>query len=422
MEHLQKKLKELLAQKLLLKKALPEEKNRTLEILIQKLKSAQEKILFENKKDCQNYQKSHDFKKSFLDRLTLNEKRIEDMCHSISSIKNLPDPVGEIFLEKTLPNKLKLKQKRIPFGIIFIIFESRPNVIIDAFSLAFKSGNIAILKGGKESKFTSAILYQLILEAITEVFDISNGNHLFWGIADSKREEVDFLLRQNNYIDLVIPRGGEKLIQHISQVSCIPVIKNDRGLCHLYIHSEANLSMALDILINAKTQRPGVCNSVETLLIDEQVAPQFLRLALPQLLGHQVKLFVCPKTKSLLPTTSAIEDAEDENFNTEYLDLIINIKTVSNFNEAIGHINRHSSHHSESIITENEAIANEFFKRLDSACLYWNASTRFTDGGEFGMGGEIGISTQKLHVYGPVGLTHLTTLQWNIEGQGQIRR
>jgi glutamate-5-semialdehyde dehydrogenase len=291
-------------------------------------------------------------------------------------------------------------------------------VITEAFSLAFKAGNALLLKGGKESDSTSRVLYGLIEESLT-VNGVDPG--VFWGLTEAPREMTDFLLKQNRMIDVLIPRGGDKLIEHVTNHSTIPLIKNDRGLCHLYVHAKANLEMALTILDNAKTQRPSVCNAVETLLVDEATAPQFLP-KVKQLLGSKnVDFYGCEKSLAILGESDVVHKAGEQTYDTEYLDLKLSIKVVRDVDEAMSHIEKHGSRHSESIITTDEVVASRFQSGVDAAAVYWNASTRFTDGGQMGLGAEIGISTQKLHVRGPVGLEALTSVRWIINGEGQVR-
>jgi len=393
-------------------------KNQVLFQLGEKIKNNSNEILKSNKIDLDEYQVSPTYQKAFEDRLTLTDQRIQQMAEGLIAVATLKDPVGEIADNTILTNGLSLKRIRAPLGLIFLIFESRPNVITEAFSLAFKAGNSIILKGGKESKHTSRILYQFIREALAEM---QIHPDVFWGLEDSARETTDFLIKQNQWIDVLIPRGGDALIEHVTQNSRIPLIKNDRGLCHLYVHEKADLEMALNILINAKTQRPGVCNSVETLLVDESIANDFLLKMYPVLSNRGVEFFVCDKVNKILVGKPGIFLATPSSFKTEYLDLKLNIKIVEGVKLAIKHIELFGSKHSEVIITSDVKVAKNFEESVDAAVVYWNASSRFTDGGQFGMGGEIGISTQKLQVRGPVGMEALTSCRWIVEGQGQIR-
>lgn len=409
-----------------------ENKNKILLNLVEKLNQMRPEILEANQNDVKNYRQMSHYQKSIEDRLILNPARLDSMNTSLLKVASFPDPVGEVHSEGLLSNGLKIRQVRSPLGLIMMIFESRPNVITEAFSLALKAGNGCLFKGGKESIFTSKVIYHCITESIREA---QVEDSIFLGLENPSREITDFLIKQNQYIDVLIPRGGDKLIEHVTLHSTIPLIKNDRGLCHLYIQEEANLNMALNVLINAKTQRPSVCNSVETLLIDQKIAEHFLPQMYKNLVNLGVEFYVCPITyQMLMPIKLKGQDsveserkgeplklADSASYNREYLDLKLNVKVVQDWKEAIEHIEFHGSRHSEAIITENEIVAKQFENQVDAAVVYWNASTRFTDGGELGMGGEIGISTQKLHVRGPVGLQALTSLRWIVEGHGQTR-
>ncbi len=393
-------------------------KNGALALLSEKIKKQSREILTANQQDLIAYQNHPSYQKSFEDRLTLTESRIHSMAESLFSVMALKEPVGEVTEEKILPNGLKLKKVRAPLGLIFLIFESRPNVIIESFSLAFKAGNSLILKGGKESFQTSQVLYRLITESLQET---QIPPEIFWGLENTSRAVTDFLIKQNQWIDILIPRGGDSLIEYVTQHSRIPMIKNDRGLCHLYVHEKADPEMALSILVNAKTQRPGVCNSIETLLIDQGIAAEFLPKVYSELGKKGVEFFVCDKTYTISSVHESVFLATETSFKTEYLDLKLNIKLIPGVEAALEHIERFGSRHSEAIITSDETTARFFESRVDAAVVYWNASTRFTDGGQFGMGGEIGISTQKLQVRGPVGMESLTSQRWIVEGQGQVR-
>ncbi|MDR3607984.1 MAG: glutamate-5-semialdehyde dehydrogenase [Oligoflexia bacterium] len=353
---------------------------------------------------------------AFIDRLTLNNERIAQMAQSLSAVAALPDPVGEIAESRTLPNGLQVRRVRSPLGVIFMIFEARPNVAIEAFSLGFKSGNAMILRGGSESRHTTSVLYSILRDALGTAYQ-----EALWGITDPDRGVVDFLLKQDQHIDVVVPRGGPSLIDHVTSNSKIPVIKNDRGLCHVYVHEDADLAMAKRIVVNAKTQRPGVCNSMETLLVHASVAAAFLPELHRELEAHSVTWYGCRRTLTLLGRKPRVEPATESSWDTEYLDYKINCRIVDSLDGALEHIARHGSRHSESIVTSSVAAARRFQGEVDAAVAYWNASTRFTDGFELGLGAELGISTQKLHVRGPVGLRELTSLRWLIDGNGQTR-
>ena len=354
---------------------------------------------------------------AFKDRLMLDAARIEHMANSLKQVADLPDPLNTETAAHTLQNGLILKKIRAPLGVIFMIFESRPNVAIEAFSMGFKSGNAMILRGGSESRHTTSVLYNILKKSLQKAGLPAD---VLWGITDSDRKIVGQLLKQKNYIDVVVPRGGEKLIDFVVKNSQIPIIKNDRGLCHVYVHSDADLEMAIKILVNAKTQRPAVCNSMETILVHSKVAEILLPRVYAAMAAYQVKWFADPKARRILKN-KIVKIAAEKNWQTEYLDLIVNCKVVDSLDEAIAHIDRHGSRHSESIITTSESSARKFQNEIDAAVVYWNASTRFTDGYEFGLGGELGISTQKLHVRGPVGLTALTSERWIVDGTGQTR-
>jgi glutamate-5-semialdehyde dehydrogenase len=364
---------------------------------------------------------------AFRDRLVLDSTRLAHMAESLRQVAALEDPLAGESGHKTLANGLKLKKVRSPLGVIFMIFESRPNVAVEAFSMGFKAGNAMILRGGKESRKTVAALYEVLKKALKK-----NGisEDVLWGITNPDRKIVNALLTQKKYIDVVVPRGGEGLIEFVVNNSLIPIIKNDRGLCHIYVHSDADLDKAVRILVNAKTQRPAVCNSMETILVHESVAKKLLPLAFEAMRSFNVQWFADKKSLVILKNQqtghnsksgSAVKLAGKKNWDTEYLDQIVNCKVVKSVDEAIQHIEEHGSRHSESILTASEATARKFQNEIDAAVVYWNASTRFTDGFEFGLGGELGISTQKLHVRGPVGVLALTNERWIADGTGQTR-
>ncbi|MGZ3691900.1 MAG: glutamate-5-semialdehyde dehydrogenase, partial [Pseudobdellovibrio sp.] len=331
----------------------------------------------------------------------------------------LPDPLKGSGESSVLKNGLILKKIRSPLGVIFMIFESRPNVAIEAFSMGFKSGNAMILRGGKESRHTTAELYRILIEALKFAKLPSD---CLWGITDSDRKIVNELLTRKEFIDVVVPRGGEGLINFVVNNSLIPIIKNDRGLCHVYVHNDADIKMAAPIVVNAKTHRPAVCNSMETMLVHKDVADELLPVVYQDMLKFDVKWYGCSHTLKILKKYKNVKKATPKNYNTEYLDQIVNCKVVSSIEEALEHIETYGSGHSESIVTSDLKTAKRFQNEIDAAVVYWNASTRFTDGFEFGLGGELGISTQKLHVRGPVGLLALTNERWIVDGAGQIRK
>jgi len=355
---------------------------------------------------------------AFHDRLMLDPARLDLAARGLDAVARLPDPVGEEVDRRTLPNGLIARRVRSPLGVCLLIFESRPNVAIESFSLALKSGNLLILRGGKESSRSVAALAGIIGEAL-EKCGLARGS--VWAVTDPDRELLKGLLSARQWIDVVIPRGGEALIEFVVTHSRIPIIKNDRGLCHVYVHADADPQMALAIVDNAKTQRPGVCNAMETLLVHSQLAPAFLPLLHARLAGKGVEWACCPRSLALLPAAPGVRAAAPEDWDTEYLDLKMSCRVVDSLEDAIAHIEIHGSRHSEAIVTRSEPAARRFQDGIDAAVVYWNASTRFTDGFELGLGGELGVSTQKLHVRGPVGLRELTSVRWIVDGSGQTR-
>ncbi len=399
-----------------LRKLEGEKKNQALEALADRVLAETQNLLKANKEDLARL--PQDTASAFRDRLTLDEKRIAQMVESLRQVAKLPDPVSEVVEERSLANGLRLKRVRSPFGVIFMIFESRPNVVLEAFSLAFKAGNAIALRGGSESKSTAQALYTLMNEVMRER-DIRPTP--FFGMNDYDRSLVEKLLRQKAWIDVVVPRGGDRLIDFVEKTAVMPIIKNDRGLCHAYVDDEADLEMAVKIVANAKTQRPGVCNSLETVLVHEKVASRFLPDLFRATTTTGLQFRVDSESRQHLPEAETVSAAQPKDWDTEHLDLILNVAVVKSLEHAIEHIESHGSRHSETIITTSEEKARRFQAEIDAAAVYWNASTRFTDGFEFGLGGELGISTQKLHVRGPVGLRELTTPRWIIDGNGQIR-
>lgn len=393
-----------------------EDKNKFLLALAEKIDRERAAILAANRADVENLDPSTS--PAFRDRLVLNDKRIDGMVESLKQVAVLPDPVGEVVESRTLKNGLKVRRVRSPLGVIFLIFESRPNVILEAFSLAFKSGNAIALRGGSESRASAEVIYRLMRETLKES---ALNENLFYGINDYDRAVVGALLLRNDLIDVVVPRGGERLIQFVQENARMPIIKNDRGLCHAYVDDEADLDMAVQVVKNAKTQRPGVCNALETVLIHERIAPVFLPRLYEACASFQLNWRCDESSFAILTGKDRVEAAKPEDFDIEYLDLTLNCRVVKNLEEAIDHIERHGSRHSETILTRNEKKARHFQAEVDAAAVYWNASTRFTDGFELGLGGELGISTQKLHVRGPVGLRELTSTRWIIDGEGQVR-
>lgn len=370
-------------------------------------------ILVENAKDLANA-KANNVTDALYDRLLLNEKRISSMADSVLEIASYDDPVGRVEKIVKRPSGIRVGQMRVPIGVVMVIFESRPNVIIDIASLCLKSGNVAILRGGSEAINTNKILHQVVRQVLAKhnlplamVTFVDNNDHAV----------LPVILKQKKYIDIVIPRGGSKLIELVTENSTIPVIKHDKGVCHIFIDKSAEKNMSEAISINAKVQRPGVCNSMETLLIHQDY-PYKVEL-LKAILAQGVELRGCSRIKDLLP--SEIKDASELDWDTEYLDLILSVKIVNDIDEAMDHIARYSSGHSEAIITADYFNSERFLREVDSAAVLVNASTRFHDGGEFGLGSEVGISTQKLHARGAMGIEGLTCLKYIVYGEGEVR-
>jgi glutamate-5-semialdehyde dehydrogenase len=362
---------------------------------------------------------------AMLDRLKLDEKRIAGMAKGLREVAALPDPTGRVLDERVRPNGLKLRKVSTPIGVVVIIYESRPNVTADAASLCFKSGNATILRGGKEAIHSNQIIAQTMVSAARKQL-AKFPEHAIQVVPTTDRDAIKELLSLTQYVDLCMPRGGEGLIRAVAECSKVPVIKHYKGVCHVFVDREADLKMAEDIVMNAKVQRPAVCNAMETLLVDKSVAERFLPVIAQQLGEKNVELRADDATLSVLnskPETrnSKLKSATEADWSTEYNDYILNVGVVDGVAQAIDHINHYGSAHSDSIVTKNEMTANQFLAEVDSAAVYWNASTRFTDGGEFGMGAEIGISTDKVGARGPMGLDELTTYKWIGYGTGQVR-
>ncbi len=372
-------------------------------------------IIKENKKDL-NFANNKGLSKAMLDRLTLNDKRIKEMADSLKQVARLHCYVGEVVSMRKRPNGLIINKVRVPIGVIFIIYEARPNVTSDCMGLCLMSSNALILKGGSEALNSNLALFNVLSEAAYKAGVPKNS---FSILSTTERKAVDILFNQYEDIDLVIPRGGESLIRSVVAKSKIPVIKHYKGVCHLYIDKSADFGMADKITLNAKLQRPGVCNAIETLLIHKDIAERFLKSTGKKLLANGVQLRGCEKSRRFL---KGIKKASLKDWTTEYLDLILSVRIVSNTEEAINHINTFGSHHSDAIVTKSKVNAEMFLKKVDSACVYENASTRFTDGYQFGMGAEIGISTDRLHARGPMALEELSTYKYVIRGRGQIRK
>ena len=371
-------------------------------------------LIRENAKDINNAKEKW-LSSAMRDRLKLNPERIKAMAEGLREVIALPDPVGEVIRMWKRPNNLQIGKIRIPIGIIGIIYESRPNVTVDTAGLALKAGNAIILRGGSESIHSNIAISKILCQAIKKTGLPENSLQL---IKTTDRTAVNEMLKLDQYIDLIIPRGGHELINMVAENSRIPVIKHDKGLCHIYIDSEADLNMAEEIAFNAKVQRPGVCNAMETLLVHKDIAKKFLPKMGKRLKDAKVEIRGCPETKK---TLSFAKKATEEDWDTEYLDLILSIKVVRDMNEAIKHIATYSSNLAEAIVTTNYNNARTFLNEVDSSAVFVNASTRFNDGNQFGLGAEMGISTQKLHVRGPMGLEDLTSTKYIIFGEGQIR-
>jgi len=389
-------------------------KNKSLLRMAESIEKNRERIIEENKKDV-NLAKKKELSKALIDRLTLDEKRIRQMSKSLEEIVNIEDPIGKIENIRKRPNGLQIGKMVVPLGVIGIVYEARPNVTIDAAALCLKAGNATILRGGSQAIYSNIILADLLKKAGQEAGLPSGSIQL---IKTTDRRAVTEMLKLNAYIDVIIPRGGEELIRVVMENSTIPVIKHYKGICHIYVDQEADLKMAEEISFNAKVQRPGVCNSMETLLINEKIAAEFLPGMIRRLQEAAVEIRGDEKTCQII---RGIKRASEEDWQTEYLDLILSIKVVEGIEEAINHINNYGSHLSDAIVTNNYAKSRQFLQKIDSAAVYVNASTRFTDGAEFGLGAEIGISTQKLHARGPMGVNELTSTKFIIWGDGQIR-
>ena len=348
---------------------------------------------------------------AMLDRLRLDEARIEAMAAGIDQVAMLPDPVGQVMDAWERPNGIRIEQVRVPIGTIGIIYESRPNVTADAAALCFKTGNATILRGGSEAIHSNRAIAAALASA-------GAPEHAIQLIPFTDRESVAALAQMDKWLDLIIPRGGKGLIETVAALARMPVIKHYDGICHLFVDQAAKLDMAVKLTVDAKTQKCGVCNALETLLVHEAVAAEFLPMVATALRAKNVELRGCEKTRAIL---SDCIPATEEDWDTEYLDLILSIKVVSSIDEAIDHINTHGSHHTDTIVTEDQAAAERFLRSVDSACVFHNVSNRFADGGEFGFGAEIGISTDKLHARGPMGLRELTSYQYRVRGNGQTK-
>lgn len=390
-------------------------KNDVLCAVADAVKDNSEYILAENLKDVEQG-RADGMKSGLLDRLTLTKARIDGMADGIRQVAALDDPIGEVLSMKKRPNGLLIGRKRVPFGVIAVIYESRPNVTLDTFGLCFKTGNAVILKGGSDAINSNIAIASVIRKALRECGIDENAIQL---IDSTDRECVKELLTMNEYVDVVIPRGGKGLIQFVVKNSTVPVIETGTGNCHVFVDESADFDMAINIIENAKTQRVGVCNACESLVVHKNIAGEFIPKLVHMLKEHNVEIRGDEFSRLIDPY---IVPATEEDYSTEYLDYIISLKTVDSLDEAIEHINANNTGHSESIITNNYESSQRFLDEIDAACVYVNASTRFTDGNEFGFGAEIGISTQKLHARGPMGINELTTTKYIIYGDGQIRK
>ncbi len=396
-------------------------KNTALNNIAEGIIAATATLKSENEKDVLAAQKAG-LSEAIIDRLRLTDSRIKAMAEGVRQIVGLPDPVGQIISGHTRPNGLQIQKVRVPIGVIVIIYESRPNVTADAAALCLKAGNAVVLRGGKESIHSNVAIYKILASALEKA---GLDKRCIQIIEVIDREAVDYLLKADKYVDVVIPRGGESLIRAVVEKSTIPVIKHYKGVCHTYVDEFANLKLAEDVCFNAKVQRPATCNAMETMLVHEKVAPVFLTSMAKRLKEAKVEIRGCDRTCALLSRAESrvsLTQATDEDFYNEYLDLILNVKVVNSIDDAILHITLYGSSHSDAIITENVNHALKFTREVDSAAVYVNASTRFTDGFEFGMGAEIGISTDKLHARGPMGLEELTSYKFIVFGNGQLRK
>jgi len=389
------------------------QKNAAIRLIAEELVKNSGQIIAENAKDVENARKNGKTE-AFIDRLTFTDKRIADMAAGLEQVASLSDPIGEVLGGGELPNGLSIVKKRVPLGVIGIIFESRPNVTVDAAALCLKSGNVCILRGGSDAINSNIILTGIMRNALTKTAINADAVQL---VADTSRETANEMMRLRKYIDVLIPRGGGGLINSIIENAKIPVIETGEGNCHVYVDKSANLAMAVDITDNAKTQRPSVCNAIETVLVHKDTAESFYKL-LSERWGDKVVIYGDEITSKYIEVD---REATDEDYRKEFNDFVIAAKTVGSLDEAIAHINRFGTKHSECIVTEDMQNAAKFQNEVDAAAVYVNASTRFTDGFEFGLGAEIGITTQKLHARGPMGLRELTTYKYLINGNGEVR-
>lgn len=390
-------------------------KNMALKAMARALLKQKQYLIRENQKDLKAAARRH-YARALVDRLTLTNKRIEEMAQCLLDTAKLKDPVGEVLKVWKRPNGLFIKKVRVPFGVIGIIYESRPNVTSDCIGLCLKSGNAVILKGGKEAFYSNRAIFTVLKNALKQT---GVPQESIQCVDSTDRQAITILLRQEQYLDLVVPRGGEGLIRFVAKHSRVPVVKHYKGVCHTYVSDKADLNMARTICFNAKVQRPGVCNAMETMLVHRNIAGRFLPVMIEDLDKAGVEIRGCPRTQRI--GGAGIKKATEKDWTEEYLDLVLSVKVVDSLKEAIDHINTYGSHHSDAIVTRDPKEAQTFLDAVDSACLYANASTRFTDGYQFGFGAEVGISTDKLHARGPMALEELTTYKYQVYGKGQIR-
>ena len=401
------------------------EKNACLQAMADALETHETELLQANAEDLENAI-AQGLRPAMLDRLRLDSSRIRAMARGLREVAALPDPVGRILDERVRPNGLRLQKVSVPIGVIVIIYEARPNVTADAAGLCFKSGNATILRGGREAQRSNECIARLLVAAGQATLGERFPVHAIQVVPTTDREAIPILLSLTSYVDLCIPRGGEGLIRAVAECSKVPVIKHYKGVCHVYVDAEADPDMAEKIVLNAKCQRPAVCNAMETLLVDRRIADTFLSRIGRALAQRKVQLRADPDALQILQPLGRempleLRPASEQDWYTEYNDLILNVRVVNGVQAAIEHINHYGSSHSDAIVTANETTARQFLAGVDSAAVYWNASTRFTDGGEFGMGAEIGISTDKVGARGPMGLEELTSYKWIGIGQGQVR-
>ena len=393
-------------------------KNQALEAVANALNEKADYLIAENEKDMQAG-KEAGMHQGLLDRLLLTKDRIAQMAEGLIQIAGLEDPIGEVLSMKKRPNGLLIGQKRVPLGVVGIIYESRPNVTADAFGLCFKTGNVVVLKGGSDAMHSNIAIVKVIREALRACKVDEDAIQL---IEDTDRAVTTALMKRKDFLDVLIPRGGAGLIRAVVENSTVPVIETGTGNCHIYVDESADLDMAVNIIFNAKTQRIGVCNACESIVVHRAIAKEFLPKLYAALKEYDVEMRGDSYAVECLgPDQPLVKDATEEDWGTEYLDYIMSVKIVDSLDEAIAHINKYNTSHSEAIITKNYDVAQRFLNEIDSACVYVNASTRFSDGNEFGLGAEIGISTQKLHARGPMGLEALTSYKYIIYGNGQVR-